>query len=114
MNTLYLVLAIVSFIGALIVWYFAISFWKDSKVLFSSGTKATICIILGFTLVLLGIASIYTRALRINFYKAIDAGYMIYIDGQEVEAEHLNLESYATYTGTHIDNDNQLILIDKR
>lgn len=109
MNTLYLVLAIVSFIGALTVWYFAISFWKDIK-----EAKATICIILGFTLVLLGFAFIYSRSLRINFYRAIDAGYTIYIDGQEVETEHLNLDSYATYTGTHIDNDNQLILIDKR
>lgn len=108
-GTLLITMCVITILAGIGVVAYAV--WNEC---YLTRAKASMMLALGLLLVLVGIALGVCWKQYNAFYNAVDAGYTIYIDGQEVEAEHLNLDSYATYTGTHIDNDNQLILIDKR
>ena len=46
-----------------------------------------------------------------EFCRAVDDGYVIYLDGEEVDPECLNLESY--YSSAEIDEENHTVLISK-
>lgn len=101
MNTILFILACMSFIGAFVVFWFGLklnSVYKEALILW-----------LVMFLVVLGIWLTVARDKRINFYAAVDAGYTLLVDGQEVEPENLDLERY--YAQAHIYDDNQVIVI---
>lgn len=66
-------------------------------------------LILGFTLVCLGITLGMTYKKRVAFFKAVDSGFTIYVNGQEVEAEHLDLDAIALRAT--VNTDDRVILV---
>ena len=74
--------------------------------------KVNMMVTLGLLLVFIGMSMGVSWKQRNAFYNAVDARYVIYVNGQEVEPEHINLERCSLRAT--IDNDNQVILVTLR
>lgn len=74
--------------------------------------KASMMLALGLILVLVGMAMGVCWKQYNAFYNAVDSGYVIYVNGQEVEPEHINLNE--CWLQATVDNDNQVILVSLR
>ena len=74
--------------------------------------KINMMVTLGLLLVIVGMAMGVCWKQYNAFYNAVDSGYVIYINGQEVEPEHINLNE--CWLQATVDNDNQVILVSLR